>query len=88
MRIYQRDSIYIKEKGDSVLVVKHVYRDRFVYKTDSIMVHDTLLKAVVNRVPVERELSKTQKAAQTSGWILWVLLLMGLLYLIYKLFKH
>lgn len=86
--IIQHDSVFIRERGDSVLKTKYVYRDRIFYKTDSIRLLDTVMTAVVHKVPVEKELSKTQKAAIASGWILWVLLLLILLYILYKLIKH
>lgn len=88
MYIYEHDSIYIQDKGDTVFKEKYVYRYKDVYKIDSIMIRDTVFTQIVTEVPKEKELSKTQKAALTSGWILWVLLLIVIIYLIYKLFKR
>ena len=63
--IYQRDSIYIMERGDTVTV----YRDRYLYRDK--MVRDTVY---VNRTdsvqvpyPVERPLSRWQQVKLDVG---------------------
>ena len=74
---YQRDSVYVKEKGDTVYqyVEKIRYRDRF--KVDTLLtireIHDT---TTVEK-KVEKELSFGQKAKIGSFW--WLVLAVALL---------
>ena len=63
--IYQRDSIYVMEKGDTITV----YRDRYLYRDK--MVRDTVY---INRTdsvqvpyPVERPLSRWQQVKLDVG---------------------
>ncbi len=65
--IYQRDSIYVDRKGDTVLI----YKDRYLYKYKNLI--DTMY---VNRIdsiqvpfPVERELSWWESVKQEIGGI-------------------
>ena len=65
-----RDSIYIKDKGDTVWIYKEYWRDRWHYE------HDTVAVVRVDSVAVEREkivevekpLSWLQKTKQRSFW--------------------
>ncbi|MDR1585673.1 MAG: hypothetical protein LBS07_05845, partial [Prevotellaceae bacterium] len=58
--VYLHDSIFVKEKGDTVFVnaFRYLYRDRTV--RDSIAVHDTV------KVPYPVEVEKPVK--YVSGW--------------------
>lgn len=65
--IYQRDSIYVDRKGDTVLI----YKDRYLYKYKNLI--DTMY---INRIdsiqvpfPVERELSWWESVKQEIGGI-------------------
>lgn len=65
--IYQRDSIYVDRKGDTVLI----YKDRYLYKYKNLI--DTMY---INRIdsiqvpfPVERELSWWQSVKVQVGEI-------------------
>ena len=68
--LYIRDSIYIKDKGDTVWIYKEYYRDRWHYE------HDTVAVVRVDSVAVEREkivevekpLSWLQKTKQRAFW--------------------
>lgn len=71
--IYQLDSIYIRDKGDTILITKtkYIYRDKlirdtvFVSHTDSIQVP----------YPVEKELTRWQQVRlNISGWTLGIVL--------------
>lgn len=70
--LYQHDSVFVKEKGDTVYkYVEHIrYRDRF--KTDTLVkvheVHDT---TTVEKL-VEKQLTPMQRAKQNSFW--WLVL--------------
>lgn len=54
--IYQRDSVFVAVKADTVFKtsLKYVYRDRFVHDTISVILSDTITKVV----EVERKLSR------------------------------
>lgn len=75
--IYQLDSIYIRDKGDTVLITKtkYIYRDKlirdtvFVSHTDSIQVP----------YPVEKQLSRWQQFKVDAGeWVLGMFIVMML----------
>jgi hypothetical protein len=59
--IYQLDSIYIKEKGDTLIMerYRYFYKDKFI--RDSIFINDTI------RVPYPVEVVKSGKKRLT-GW--------------------
>ncbi|WP_106832326.1 hypothetical protein [Parabacteroides pacaensis] len=68
--IYFRDSIIMREKGDTVFIDRwrYLYKDRLV--TDTLLVNDTI------RVPysVEKELTRWQKTKMdVGGWAIGVL---------------
>ena len=67
--IYLLDSVYVKEKGDTVLIekYKYLYRDK--------LVRDTLYMAKTDSIqvpyPVEKELTRWQQMKQElGGWAL------------------
>ena len=71
--IYQHDSIYIREKGDTVWMekYKYVYRDKLVRDTMYINRTDTIREPY----PVERELSRWQSMKmELGGWAFGILL--------------
>lgn len=73
--IFQRDSIYVREKGDTVII----YKDKYIYvynnKTDTIFRNTT--DTITQVVEVERELTKWQKfRMDAGGWALGVLLIL------------
>lgn len=65
--IFVRDSVYVREKGDTV----YMYRDKYVYidklKTDTMYVHRT--DSVYVPVPVERKLSRWERWKMELGGI-------------------
>lgn len=76
--IYMLDSVYVKEKGDTVLIekYKYLYRDKLVrdtlymVKTDSIQVP----------YPVEKELTKWQQFRMNfGGWIIMIMVIIILI---------
>jgi hypothetical protein len=61
--IYRYDSVYVKEKGDTLIFERYrsMYRDKFI--RDSVFICDTI------RVPYPVEVVKNVKAKRTlSGW--------------------
>ena len=84
--IYRRDSIYIRERGDTVFVdrwhVQTAYRDRV--RTDTLHVTDSV-RVVVDNV-IERVLGQSSWAIfeRWCGRILMILLIVTGLYFILK----
>lgn len=77
--IYVLDSIYMREKGDTVFVDRwrYAYKDRLL--TDTLILNDTV------RVPypVEKSLSRWQRAKMdVGGWIIggMSIILLGIIY--------
>lgn len=84
--IYQLDSIYIRDKGDTILITKtkYIYRDKlvrdtvFVSHTDSIQVP----------YPVEKQLSRWQQFKVDAGeWVLGMFIVMLLSLMCYMYIK-
>ena len=87
--IYQLDSIYIRDKGDTVLITKtkYIYRDKlirdtvFVSRADSVQVP----------YPVERQLTRWEQfRLDVGGWAIGIVIIVILIvvgYMIYKLRK-
>lgn len=79
---YVHDSTYIKEyiKGDTVRIVKfrekYKYLYKYINKTDTVAVHDTLSVEKIKEVKVERALSWWQK----FRLVLFPVMLLGLLW--------
>lgn len=86
--IYFRDSIIMREKGDTVIIDRwrYIYKDRLI--TDTLIVSDTV------RVPypVEKELTRWQKTKMdVGGWAMGVLsgiTLLGIGYVIVWLIRR
>lgn len=80
--IYQLDSIYIVDRGDTVLITKtkYLYKDRMVRdtvymsKTDSIQVP----------YPIERKLTRwEQLRLDVGGWAMGVIIVMVVFFIFY-----
>ena len=80
--IYQRDSIYVDRKGDTVLI----YKDRYLYKYKNLV--DTMYVIRIDSIqvpfPVERELSwwqsvKLQVGETAIGIIIGLIIIIALL---------
>ena len=80
--IYQRDSIYVDRKGDTVLI----YKDRYLYKYKNLV--DTMYVIRIDSIqvpfPVERELSwwqsvKVQVGEIAIGIIIGLIIIIALL---------
>lgn len=84
--IYVLDSMYVKEKGDTVLIekYKYLYRDK--------LVRDTLYMAKTDSFqvpyPVEKELTHWQQMKQElGGWALGIILVVTLAIVILLIYK-
>lgn len=65
--VYQRDSVYVERKGDTLYVNKTLYRDRYhnIYKVkmDTIVKRDSVNVAY----PVEKEMSRSERLFVAMG---------------------
>ena len=84
--IYQRDSIYVDRKGDTVLI----YKDRYLYKYKNLI--DTMY---INRIDsiqipysVEKQLTRWQSVKmELGGWIFGVIILFALFFVGWMVFR-
>ena len=87
--VYQRDSIYVHDRGDTVTV----YRDRYVYRdkwrTDTLYVNRT--DSIRVPYPVEKELTRWERfRLDVGGYAIFTVITVVLIvvgWLIYKLKK-
>lgn len=63
--IYMQDSVYVKEKGDTIYMYKFKYLDRYKMLTDTMYVNRT--DTIYNVVEVEKPLTKWQKVKLDLG---------------------
>lgn len=88
--IYIHDSIYIREKGDTIL--KHIYhteyRDRWkhdsIFIRDSVYIHDSIPYPVevIKQVPVRNGYTRF------TSWFFWIVLIVLLLWAAWKICDH
>lgn len=84
--IYQRDSIYVIDRGDTV----YTYKDRYLYKYLYLNRIDTVIKTDSIQIPypVEKSLTRWQKAKiELGGWAFGVLIMLAIM-LIIRLLKN
>ena len=63
--IYMQDSVYIREKGDTIYMYKFKYLDRYKLLTDTMYVNRT--DTICNVVEIEKPLTKWQKVKLDMG---------------------
>lgn len=87
--IYQRDSIYIIVKGDTVYKYeyKYRYRDKLLRDTISISKTDSIPYIVEVSKYVEKKLSWWQSTLLYTGAIAWIVAIIGLAYWTNKRFN-
>ena len=87
--IYQLDSIYIRDKGDTVLITKtkYIYRDKLIRDT----VYASRVDSIQVPYPIEKQLTRWQQfRLNLGGWaigILVILIIVGAIWLVIKLRK-
>ena len=87
--IYQRDSVYMRVKGDTVYQYKYkyLYKYQFINKTDTVIKTDSIQVPY----PVEKRLTKWQSMKlELGGWafgIIVVFMLFIVSWLVYTLGK-
>ena len=86
--VYQRDSVYVERKGDTLYVNKTLYRDRYhnIYKvkTDTIVKRDSVNVAY----PVEKEMSRSERLFIAMGKFFAALVIVLLFVIGVKLYKR
>ena len=83
--IYMQDSVYIKEKGDTIYMYKYKYLNRYKLLTDTMYVNRT--DTIYNVVEVEKKLTKWQQTKQELGGIAFgciVVLIIGIIFALIK----
>ena len=87
--IYQRDSIYLLIKGDTVYKYeyKYLYRDKLLRDTISISKTDSIPYPVEVPKYVDKKLSWWQSALLYTGAIAWIVAIIGLAYWTNKRFN-
>lgn len=80
--VFKRDSIFIREKNDTIYVYKEKVRDRYRLLRDTVYQHsvDSVYVDKVREVKVEKQLNAWQKfrlrgfwvlAAMVGGYVVW-----------------
>lgn len=71
--VYKRDSIYVKDKGDTVYIYKELWREKYKYLRDTVAVVRVDSVAVEREkiVEVEKPLSKWKSLKMGAFW--WLL---------------
>ena len=87
--IYQRDSIYMLIKGDTVYKYeyKYLYRDKLLRDTISISKTDSIPYPIEVHKYVDKKLSWWQSALLYTGAIAWIVAIIGLAYWTNKRFN-
>ena len=87
--IYQRDSIYMLIKGDTVYKYeyKYLYRDKLLRDTISISKTDSIPYPVEVTKYVDKKLSWWQSTLLYTGAIAWIVAIIGLAYWTNKRFN-
>lgn len=84
--IYMLDSVYVKEKGDTVLIekYKYLYRDKLVRDTMYISKADSIQVPY----PVEKKLTRWQQFRMYfGGWAMCIVVISILILIVYKIKK-
>ena len=78
--IYFKDSIYIKEKNDTVYIENIKYRYKYVSNIDTILKNDTITNTIIQEVEVIKEVNKLK-------WWQKVLIALGALFIVYIIIR-
>lgn len=87
--IFQHDSVFIKQSGDTIYEYreKEIYRNRYLHDTIHICQVDTIVNTIEKLI--EKDLSKWEQTQMNIGkgtiWILVLLLIAGIIYVVKKL---
>lgn len=80
--VYRRDSVFVREKGDTVFIYKERIRDRYVFRHDTLRLVkvDSVAVERVKEVKVEKPLSAWKSAKIGAFWWLVAAVLLLLLW--------
>lgn len=80
--VYRRDSVFVREKGDTVFIYKERIRDRYVFRHDTLRLvkADSVAVERVKEVKVEKPLSAWKSAKIGAFWWLVAAVLLLLLW--------
>ena len=80
--IFRKDSVFVKEKGDTVFIYKERIRDRYVFRHDTLRLVkvDSVAVERVKEVKVEKPLSAWKSAKIGAFWWLVAAVLLLLLW--------
>lgn len=78
--IYFTDSVYIREKNDTVYIENIKYRYKYVSNIDTILKNDTITNTIIQEVEVIKEVNKLK-------WWQTALIALGALSLVYIIIK-
>lgn len=80
--VYRRDSVFVREKGDTVFIYKERIRDRYVFRHDTLRLVkvDSVAVERVKEVKVEKPLSVWKSAKIGAFWWLVAAVLLLLLW--------
>ena len=78
--IYFTDSVYIREKNDTVYIKNIKYRYKYVSNIDTIVKNDTITNTIIQEVEVIKEVNKLK-------WWQTALIALGVLSLVYIIIK-
>lgn len=84
--IYERDSVFVAVKADTVFFsrVQYRYRDRIVRDTLSVVQRDTITRVV----EIEKRLSRSERLKMdVGGGVLWALPIIIGLFILYRRLK-
>lgn len=76
--LYIRDSVFIREKGDTVYQYRERTRDRYRFIHDTTFIHRTDTVKVENERLVEKQLSRWQSFSITFGRIAMIIFALAL----------
>ena len=80
--VYRRDSVFVREKGDTVIIYKERIRDRYVFRHDTLRLVkvDSVAVERIKEVKVEKPLSAWKTAKIEAFWWLVATVLLLLLW--------
>ena len=80
--VYRKDSVFVKEKNDTVYIYKERIRDRYVFRHDTLRLVkvDSVAVERVKEVKVEKPLSAWKTAKIAAFWWLVAAVLLLLLW--------
>lgn len=70
--VFRRDSVFVKEKNDTIYIYKEKLRDRYRLLRDTVYRHkvDSVYIDKIREVKVEKQLTAWQKFKMNGFWIL------------------